>query len=103
MPPRTATAASEVDQRTIQILADAAGVQDIAINLGSETSIATHDGTTVTGVVTVCMVLADTTSQGKALLGADTIHQAEVHEWASFRHTHLTPLTDDGLRTVCLF
>ncbi len=98
--PRTATAANEVDQRTIQILADVAGIQDLAVSLGNETSIATENGTRVTGVTTVCSVLAATTPQGKALLGDDTIQQAEVHEWASFRHAHLTPVTDDGLRAV---
>lgn len=100
MPP--ATAADQTDQQTLLLVADNAGISDLSITLGNETSIAIDS--TVTGVATVCHVLAASTPQGKPLLGGGTpALQAEVHEWTTFRHTHLTPLTDQGLRTVRVY
>lgn len=101
MPP--ATAADEVDQQTLLLVADNAGISDLSVTLGNETSIATLTDGTVTGIATVCHVLAASTPQGQPLLGdSSPAHQAEVHEWTTFRHAHLSPLTDQGLQTVCV-
>lgn len=93
-------AADATDQQTLLLVADNAGIPSISITLGNETSIATPSDGTVTGIATVCHVLASSTTQGQSLVGSSPAQQAEIHEWTTFRHAHLTPLTDQGLRMV---